>query len=112
MPASQATFKEYEFNIDISDLIGDGALDEERFKNSYKMLKLEQLNDTIPILKTSYNDLLVSRAESISVISNAKELHPYPDSLRVAYLDATSILSNFTLNDKIGILNDCQSKNE
>lgn len=81
MPASQATFKEYEFNIDISDLVGDGALDEERFKNSYKMLKLEQLNDTIPILKTSYNDLLVSRAKSISAISNAKELHPYPDSL-------------------------------
>ena len=110
MPASQATFKEYEFNIDISDLVGDGALDEERFKNSYKMLKLEQLNDTIPILKTSYNDLLVSRAKSISAISNAKELHPYPDSLRIADLDATSILSNFTINDKIGILNNAKVK--
>ncbi|MGY8940017.1 MAG: LptF/LptG family permease, partial [Flavobacteriales bacterium] len=38
------------------------------------------------------------------------ELHPYPDSLRIADLDATSILSNFTINDKIGILNNAKVK--
>ena len=74
------------------------------------MLKLEQLNDTIPILKTSYIDLMASRAKSISSITNSKELHPYPDSLRIADLDATSILSNFDLKDKIGILNGAKTK--
>jgi lipopolysaccharide export system permease protein len=110
MPASQATFKEYEFNIDISDLVGDGELDEERFKNSFKMLKLEQLSDTIPILKTSYNDLLASRAKSISDISNASQLYRYPDSLRNKQTDTSSVLSNFDLEDKISILYSAKAK--
>jgi len=110
MPASQATFKEYEFNIDISDLVGDGALEEERFKNSYKMLKLQQLNDTIPVLKTSYNDLMLSRANSIASISNSKQLYKYSDSLKTSGIDATAILQNFDLKDKIIILNASKTK--
>jgi lipopolysaccharide export system permease protein len=110
MPASQATFKEYEFNIDISDLVGDGELDEERFKNSYKMLKLQQLNDTIPALKTSYDDLLLSRAQSIASISRSNELYKYSDSLKIKDIDTTGILENFNLNNKISVLNSSKTK--
>jgi lipopolysaccharide export system permease protein len=110
MPASQATFKEYEFNIDISDLVGDGKLEEERFKNSYKMLKLEQLSDTIPVLKTSYNDILLSRAKSISSISKSKQLYRYSDSLKAKNIDTTGILQNFDLKAKISILISSKTK--
>ncbi len=110
MPASQATFKEYEFNIDISDIVGDGKLDEERFKNSYKMLKLKQLNDTIPILKDSYNTILELREKSISSISNAKRLYKYADSLKTDDLDSINILENFELKEKISILNGSKTK--
>ncbi|TXD49403.1 LptF/LptG family permease [Polaribacter sp. IC073] len=110
MPASQAKFKEYEFNIDISDIVGDGSLDNENFKNNYKMLQLEQLNDTIPLLKTSYNDLLLSRANSISSISKSKQLYKYADSIKAQNIDSTSILENFTLKDKISILNGSKTK--
>jgi hypothetical protein len=74
MPASQATFKEYEFNIDIASLTGDDALEEERFKNNYNMLSLNQLKDTIPILKTSYNSRIQSRATNIAKIATAATL--------------------------------------
>ena len=110
MPASQATFKEYEFNIDISDIVGDGKLDEERFKNSYKMLKLKQLNDTIPLLKASYDEVLFSRAKSISSISKSKDLHKYADSLKAKDIDSINILENFDLKGKIGILNGAKTK--
>ena len=110
MPASQATFKEYEFNIDISNIVGDGKLDEELFKNSCKMLKLQQLNDTIPILKTSYNDLLLSRAKSISSIAKSKLLFKYSDSLKIKKLDTIGILENFDLKDKISILSSAKTK--
>ncbi|MFD2528614.1 LptF/LptG family permease [Polaribacter marinaquae] len=110
MPASQATFKEYEFNIDISDLVGDGQLDEQRFKNSFKMLKLNQLQDTIPVIKDSYNTILSLRAKSIATISKSKELYKYSDTLNIKYLDSTKILNNFSLKDKIGILNGAKTK--
>ena len=103
MPASQATFKEYEFNIDISDLVGDGSLDEERFKNNFKMLRINQLTDTIPILKTNYNDILMSRSKSISSISQSKLLYKYTDSLKHKNIDTISTLENFHLKEQISI---------
>ncbi|MDX6745815.1 LptF/LptG family permease [Polaribacter sp. PL03] len=110
MPASQATFKEYEFNIDISDIVGDGELDQERIKNNFKMLKLEQLNDTIPVLKNSYNELLLSRTKSISSIAKSNQLYKYADSIKAENIDATNILANFSLKDKISILNGSKLK--
>jgi lipopolysaccharide export system permease protein len=110
MPASQATFKEYEFNIDISDLVGDGELDEERFKNNFKMLQLKQLNDTIPILKNSYDDLLRSRARTVSAITKSKLLYKYEDSIKAKNIDTLGTLENFKLNDKISILNGAKTK--
>ena len=110
MPASQATFKEYEFNIDISDIVGDGALDEERFKNNFKMLRINQLNDTIPILKIDYDDILKSRSKSISSISQAKLLYKYNDSLKAKNIDTLGTLENFNLKEKISILNGAKTK--
>ena len=110
MPASQATFKEYEFNIDISDLVGDGSLDEERFKNNFKMLRINQLTDTIPILKTNYNNILMSRSKSISSISQSKLLYKYADSLKHENIDTISTLENFHLKEQIGILNGARTK--
>ena len=110
MPASQATFKEYEFNIDISDLVGDGSLDEERFKNNFKMLRINQLTDTIPILKTDYNDMLMSRSKSISSISQSKLLYKYADSLKHENIDTISTLENFHLKEQISILNGARTK--
>ncbi|MEN8776558.1 MAG: LptF/LptG family permease [Polaribacter sp.] len=110
MPASQATFKEYEFNIDISNIVGDGKLDEERVKNSYNMRTLNQLNDTIPILKASYNELLAARAKTITSITTAKKLYKYKDSLKTKFIDSTNILNNFNLREQINILNAAKSK--
>ena len=110
MPASQATFKEYEFNIDISDLVGDGELDEERFKNNFKMLRIKQLNDTIPLLKTAYNDVLASRAQSISSISQSQLLYKYTDSLKAENINTKGTLENFTLDNKISVLNGAKTK--
>ena len=110
MPASQATFKEYEFNIDISDIVGDGALDEERFKNNFKMLRINQLNDTIPILKIDYDDILKSRSKSISSISQAKLLYKYNDSLKAKNIDTLGTLENFNLKEQISILNGAKTK--
>ena len=110
MPASQATFKEYEFNIDISDLVGDGSLDEERFKNNFKMLRINQLTDTIPILKTDYNDILMSRSKSISSISQSKLLYKYADSLKHENIDTIGTLENFHLKEQISILNGARTK--
>ena len=110
MPASQATFKEYEFNIDISDLVGDGSLDEERFKNNFKMLRINQLTDTIPILKTNYNNILMSRSKSISSISQSKLLYKYADSLKHENIDTISTLENFHLKEQISILNGARTK--
>ena len=110
MPASQATFKEYEFNIDISDLVGDGSLDEERFKNNFKMLRINQLTDTIPILKTNYNDILMSRSKSISSISQSKLLYKYTDSLKQKNIDTIGTLENFHLKEQISILNGARTK--
>jgi lipopolysaccharide export system permease protein len=110
MPASQATFKEYEFNIDISDLVGDGALNEERFKNNFKMLRIKQLNDTIPLLKMAYNDVLASRAQSISSISQSQLLYKYTDSLKAENINTKGTLENFTLDHKISVLNGAKTK--
>ncbi|WP_299670105.1 LptF/LptG family permease [uncultured Polaribacter sp.] len=110
MPASQANFKEYEFNIDIGNVVGDGELDKERVKNSYNMRTLAQLNDTIPVLKNTYEEMLFSRAKSISSIANAKELYKYADSLKAKDINKNDIIENFTLKDKISILNGATTK--
>ncbi|WP_439132527.1 LptF/LptG family permease [Polaribacter sp.] len=80
MAASSATFKEYEFNIDVGDLLNDGALDSINSKNSPMMYTLQQIKDTIPRLKNNYDEILEIRAKNIYISAQAKELYQYPDS--------------------------------
>lgn len=109
MPASNATFKEYEFNIDISALDGSDGLDDERYKNSYNMLSLNQLSDTIPDLKSNYDEVLALRAKNIYSSVSAKDLYKYPDSLINKNVNPV-ILENFALREQISILNSATTK--
>ena len=80
MPASNATFKEYTFNIDISKFTDDD-LEEEKYTKSYNMLSLGQLKDTIPTMKISYDEYLTSKSNSIYVKVYANELYQQNDSV-------------------------------
>ena len=109
MPASSATFKEYELNIDISDVSGDSGLTDEKYKNSYNMLSLNQLKDTIPDLKSNYDETLSLRAKNIYSSVTAKDLYKYPDSLKNGNVNPI-ILENFDLKNQISILNSATTK--
>lgn len=110
MPASEAIFKEYEFNIDISKIGGNDDLGAEKIKNSYNMRTLNQLSDTIPDLKRAYNEMLSSRANTISTIANGKMLYAYKDSVKLKNIDSLNILNNFDLQNKISVLSAASTK--
>lgn len=108
MPASHAYFDEYTINIDISSLGGDD-LGTEKYTKQYNMLSLNQLKDTLPIMKQNYHKFVSSRAKSLFSSIDVKDLHSYPDSLvdRKLSLD---ILKNFNLTEKQNILSTTTSK--
>ncbi len=108
MPASNANFKEYAFNIDIS-IFSDDDLEEEKYTKNYNMLSLRQLKDTIPIMKISYDEYLVSKAKTNYVKLYGKELFPKNDSIEGTEL-APVILDNFDLKNKIIVLNEAINK--
>jgi len=103
MPASSASFKEYTFNIDISSFT-DEDLDDEKYKNIYSMLSLKQLKDTLPIMKRGYDDYILGRSKVLYSRVKAEELHAVNDSITKNELEP-EVLSNFTLNNKVSILN-------
>lgn len=109
MAASEATFKEYEFNIDIGDSLDEGKLDSINSATIPMMLSLEQIKDTIPKLKDNYDEVLNLRAKNIYISSAAKDLYNYPDSIKNKTLN-TNIISNFELQEKITILNSALTK--
>ena len=104
MAASNATFKEYEFNIDIGDALDQGALDTIVSSTSAMMLTLKQIKDTIPKLKRNYDETLELRAKNIYTSTQAKQLYKYPDSLKKDNLEPI-IIDNFEIQEKITILN-------
>ena len=108
MAASSATFDEYEFNIDISSIVGDD-LDSNKVTNHFRMLTIKQLKDTVPDLKSRYDENLENRSKNIYISTSAKELYKYPDSLVKKDLEA-DILDNFEINEKISILNAATTK--
>ena len=108
MAASNAQFKEYEFNIDISSISGQD-LEEVRITNNQRMLSVQQIKDTIPIIKENYDELLRLRTKNMYATTNAKELYQYPDSLVKKNL-TPEILDNFLLKEKIAILNSSTTK--
>lgn len=101
MPASSADFEEYAFNIDISSFSEDD-LDQEKFKNSYNMLSLAQLSDTIPDMKVDYDQYVESKARSIYNKVSARDLYSAPDSIKKRKLEP-DLYDNFNLNGKISI---------
>ena len=109
MAASNASFKEYEFNIDISSVTGDDDLNKTNHTKNYMMLSLGQLGDTIPNLKASYDETLLIKSKNIYAATAAKELYAYPDSLISKNIDS-NIIENFYLDNKINILNTAASK--
>ncbi len=111
MAASNATFKEYEFNIDISSVTGEDGLDQENHTKNFMMLSLEQLGDTIPDLKRDYNEILKLKSKNLYATVSAKELYKYPDSLKANNIN-TEILENFGIREKISILNSATTKAE
>lgn len=108
MPASSASFKEYAFNIDISKFNNDD-LDEEKFTKNFNMLSLNQLKDTVPVMKSSYDEYIFSKAKSIFVKIYAKELHQKTDTSDHLNLSPV-ILDNFDLKGKISVLNEAINK--
>ena len=103
MPASNAKFKEYAFNIDISKFTDDD-LEEEKYTKSYNMLSLGQLKDTIPTMKISYDEYLTSKSNSIYVKLYAKELYQQKDSIDTKQFTPV-ILDNYDLRGKLDVLN-------
>lgn len=109
MTASDATFKEYEFNIDISEFLDQGGLDTINSSTSPQMFTLKEIKDTVPKLKRNYDEVLALRTKNIYISSQAKELYNYPDSLKKKNL-ASSTLDNFEIKEKINILNSATTK--
>jgi lipopolysaccharide export system permease protein len=103
MPSSNATFKEYELNIDISSLSQED-LDGEKYKGRHNMLSLQQINDTLPDLKDHYDEYVSLRAKSLNSIIKVTKLYSYQDSLKTENI-SLNLLENFNLNNKINIIN-------
>lgn len=109
MAASNATFKEYEFNIDIGNALDEGSLDSLSNKGYPMMYSLKEINDTIPKLKESYYEVLDIRARNIFLNTQANDLYKYPDSLKKKNLEKTT-LQNFQDKEKVIILNSAIAK--
>ena len=104
MPASNADFKEYTFNIDISAFSNDN-LDEEKYKNTPTMLSMQQLSDTIPDLKKSYDTYLESKAKTLYKRVKADELFAKNDSVITKYKLKGETLDNFDYKEKLSVIN-------
>ena len=109
MAASNATFKEYEFNIDISSVTGETDLDKENHTKNFMMLSLNQLGDTIPDLKADYDETLRLKSKNTYATVAAKNLYKYSDSIKAKDIH-TDVLENFDLQNKINILNSASTK--
>ena len=103
MPASNAEFKEYVVNIDISSF-SDDNLDDEKYKNIYNMLSLRQLHDTIPKMKVKYDQLLVSKSKSVYNRTKANELFATNDTVNKNNLK-DEIIDNFDYRAKVNVMN-------
>ncbi len=107
MPASNADFKEYSFNIDISSF-DESGLDDIKYKSSYNMLSLGQLKDTIPDLKNQYDEFIRLRSKSLFTNLGGEDLHLEKDTI-VKKLDPV-LLNNFAIQQQLNITNAAISK--
>jgi len=105
MPASNATFKKYTINIDISSFSDDDKLDDERVKTHQGMLSIVQLDSTSRKTKENYDVFVTNRADYFYNIIEAKKLYKYHDTLIDDKLDA-DILQNFNTKNKTIVLSE------
>ncbi|WP_456376444.1 LptF/LptG family permease [Lutibacter sp.] len=105
MPASNATFKTYIINIDISSFNDDDTLDDEKIKEHHGMLSLAQLDSISKSQKIKYDEYITNNAKYFFNIIKAKKIHKYSDSLIDKKLDA-DILQNFNLKNKSIVLDE------
>ena len=103
MPFSEAKFKTYTINIDISSF-DDADLDEENYKEVHTMLSLSQLKDKSDNDKINYTEFVESRAKSLQTRAKANELYKKPDSIINKKLKP-EILDNFDIEHKSTVLN-------
>ncbi|MDP3312106.1 LptF/LptG family permease [Lutibacter sp.] len=105
MPASNAIFKTYVINIDISSFNDADNLNDERIKEHHGMLSINQLDSISDQTKIQYDVLVQNQANNFYNIINASKLHKYNDSLMDPKLDK-EILNNFDLGNKTIVLNE------
>jgi len=105
MPASNATFKTYTINIDISSFSDDDTLDDEKIKEHHGMLSILQLDSISKVQKISYDEYINERANYFYNIIEAKKLYKYHDSLINKKLNL-DILENFNTKNKSIVLNE------
>ena len=105
MPASNATFKTYTINIDISSFNDDDTLDDEKIKEHHGMLSIIQLDSISKVQKISYDEYINERANYFYNIIEAKKLYKYHDSLIDKKLNL-DILENFNTKNKSIVLNE------
>lgn len=112
MPSSNANFKEYTINIDLSSL-SENDLNDLKYTKSFNMLSVQQLGDTLPVLKESYDEQIKLKAENLYLSSEAQKLHKYPDSI-VSVISKLNknIPENFTLKENENLYNLALSKAE
>ena len=103
MPASNASFKTYTINIDISSFNDDDNLDDEKVKEHHGMLSVKQLDSISKEKKLAYDEYINTQAKNFFSIINADELYQHPDSLINKNLKPT-ILDNFDLKNKSIVL--------
>ncbi len=108
MKSSNADFKEYVINIDISSFEDDDMNKMKHTKN-FNMLSSKQLKDTLPKLKVKYDEYVLDRARNLYLNTNANKLYNYPDSLKAKDVDP-NVLDNFDLTSKLGIVNNAMAK--
>lgn len=112
MPSSNANFKEYTINIDLSSL-SENDLNDLKYTKSFNMLSVQQLGDTLPVLKENYDEQIKLKAENLYLSSEAQKLHKYPDSI-VSVISKLNknIPENFTLKENENLYNLALSKAE
>ncbi len=105
MPASAAKFDTYTINIDISAFNDDKDLDKEDIKQHHGMLSIHQLDSISKVEKEDFDKYIEERANNLYLMTKAKKLYKYPDSLVDQNLKP-EILDNFNTSNKSIIVRD------
>lgn len=99
MPFSNATFKTYTINIDISSFNDSEKLNDTIIKEHHGMLSIKQLSDLSKERKIEYDEYINTESDRFYKSIKANKLYKHHDSLIDINLD-TDLLNNFNLNNK------------